>query len=558
LNTFKIGETKTDELGNIETVPNSSFDSISKLLFQSLHTIDPRIKAEKSKLKLEPSFEFDKIGSKYEEDFLFRHIPQFIGEEWFQLLESQREFTSIVNFDSTFTRQRTDFTIEFPYKISDKHGIVIEIDGPHHWENQSQMILDEQRDTATANTGWLNTLRIQTRNFGNIQGQLTRLKELSKEHYFQILKQNFATPFYQNEIGLRTLQVVLSPFAIARLQKVLIHSIIQNKLNLQNKKWNIAVIERDVPCAALAIADLQQQLKNIFALKGENVFPEIELTVFVTPEFKSAEINRQDFKKHFSNINFIDVANSTSSIEFDLLLDISILQRKGFSGNEIFIAAKNKVVIRSSHHLTTKRHFLTSDVISYQKFVQYNSNNPDQSLFELKPIHTLRYFLQNIFRKYNFREGQIEILNKALQGESVIGLLPTGGGKSLTYQLAALFSETATLAGFTKYNAADYWGRTAIQFAHRGAAYLIVAIVVFFFLKARKIEGNKIFNAALKLLPATVLLQATIGIFTVINCVGSIPVGWGVLHQAGAMLLIANVAVLWFGLNRTGRLNITE
>ncbi|NUM50006.1 MAG: ATP-dependent DNA helicase RecQ [Flavobacteriales bacterium] len=438
LNTFKIGETKTDELGNIETVPNSSFDSISKLLFQSLHTIDPRIKAEKSKLKLEPSFEFDKIGSKYEEDFLFRHIPQFIGEEWFQLLESQREFTSIVNFDSTFTRQRTDFTIEFPYKISDKHGIVIEIDGPHHWENQSQMILDEQRDTATANTGWLNTLRIQTRNFGNIQGQLTRLKELSKEHYFQILKQNFATPFYQNEIGLRTLQVVLSPFAIARLQKVLIHSIIQNKLNLQNKKWNIAVIERDVPCAALAIADLQQQLKNIFALKGENVFPEIELTVFVTPEFKSAEINRQDFKKHFSNINFIDVANSTSSIEFDLLLDISILQRKGFSGNEIFIAAKNKVVIRSSHHLTTKRHFLTSDVISYQKFVQYNSNNPDQSLFELKPIHTLRYFLQNIFRKYNFREGQIEILNKALQGESVIGLLPTGGGKSLTYQLAAL------------------------------------------------------------------------------------------------------------------------
>jgi cytochrome c oxidase assembly protein subunit 15 len=123
---------------------------------------------------------------------------------------------------------------------------------------------------------------------------------------------------------------------------------------------------------------------------------------------------------------------------------------------------------------------------------------------------------------------------------------------------AALFSETATLAGFTKYNVADYWGRTAIQFAHRGAAYLIVAIVVFFFLKARKIEGNKIFNAALKLLPATVLLQATIGIFTVINCVGSIPVGWGVLHQAGAMLLIANVAVLWFGLNRTGRLNITE
>ena len=438
LSTFKIGETKTDELGNMETIPNNSFDSISKFLFKSLHTIDPRIKAEKSKLKLVPSFEFDKIGSKYEEDFLFRHIPQFIGEEWFQLLESQREFTSIVNSDSTFTRQRTDFTIEFPYKISSKHGIVIEVDGPHHRENQSQMILDGQRDTATANAGWLNTLRIQTRNFGNIQSQLTRLKELSKENYFKILKQNFATPLYQNEIGLRTLQVVLSPFAIGRLQKVLIHSILQNKLNLQNKKWNIAVIERDVPCAALAIADLQQQLKNIFALKGENVFPEIELTVFVTPEFKSAEINRQDFKKHFSNINFIDVANATSSIEFDLLLDISVLQRKVFSGNEIFIAARNKVVIRSSHHQRTKRQFLTSDIISFSNFVTPNIQEPEKTVFAPDKVLLLEYFLQNIFRKETFRAGQLEILNKALQGQSVIGLLPTGGGKSLTYQLAAL------------------------------------------------------------------------------------------------------------------------
>jgi len=71
-----------------------------------------------------------------------------------------------------------------------------------------------------------------------------------------------------------------------------------------------------------------------------------------------------------------------------------------------------------------------------------------------------------------------------------------------------------------------------------------------FFLKARKTERNKIFKSALNLFPVTVLLQAVIGIITVINCVGSIPVSWGVLHQAGAMLLIANVAVLWFGLDR--------
>ncbi len=51
---------------------------------------------------------------------------------------------------------------------------------------------------------------------------------------------------------------------------------------------------------------------------------------------------------------------------------------------------------------------------------------------------SLEYFLKSIFRKNNFRPGQLPIINKALQVKSVIGLLPTGGGKSITYQLSAL------------------------------------------------------------------------------------------------------------------------
>ncbi len=58
---------------------------------------------------------------------------------------------------------------------------------------------------------------------------------------------------------------------------------------------------------------------------------------------------------------------------------------------------------------------------------------------------SLTYFLQNIFRKESFREGQLPILNRALQGKSVIGLLPTGGGKSLTYQIASLLQAGVTM-----------------------------------------------------------------------------------------------------------------
>lgn len=57
----------------------------------------------------------------------------------------------------------------------------------------------------------------------------------------------------------------------------------------------------------------------------------------------------------------------------------------------------------------------------------------------------LRYILQNIFRKNKFRAGQEAIINRALQGKDVIGLLPTGGGKSLTYQICSLLHPGVTV-----------------------------------------------------------------------------------------------------------------
>ena len=57
----------------------------------------------------------------------------------------------------------------------------------------------------------------------------------------------------------------------------------------------------------------------------------------------------------------------------------------------------------------------------------------------------LRYFLNLLFRKEDFRPGQLPILTRALSLKSVIGLLPTGGGKSLRYQLAAILQPGVTV-----------------------------------------------------------------------------------------------------------------
>lgn len=53
--------------------------------------------------------------------------------------------------------------------------------------------------------------------------------------------------------------------------------------------------------------------------------------------------------------------------------------------------------------------------------------------------------LQTYFGYDEFRPGQREIINEIINGRDVIGVLPTGGGKSLCYQIPALASKGLTL-----------------------------------------------------------------------------------------------------------------
>jgi ATP-dependent DNA helicase RecQ len=57
----------------------------------------------------------------------------------------------------------------------------------------------------------------------------------------------------------------------------------------------------------------------------------------------------------------------------------------------------------------------------------------------------LTHLLRTIFRKQDFREGQAEAVYNAVRGDDAIVLLPTGGGKSIIYQLSGLLSPGITL-----------------------------------------------------------------------------------------------------------------
>lgn len=56
---------------------------------------------------------------------------------------------------------------------------------------------------------------------------------------------------------------------------------------------------------------------------------------------------------------------------------------------------------------------------------------------------------QNLLKKYfgyeNFRPGQIEIINHILNGEDCLGIMPTGAGKSICYQVPAMILPGVTI-----------------------------------------------------------------------------------------------------------------
>ena len=55
---------------------------------------------------------------------------------------------------------------------------------------------------------------------------------------------------------------------------------------------------------------------------------------------------------------------------------------------------------------------------------------------------TVDDMLKNVFGLDTFRAGQQEVVDRLLEGESALAVFPTGGGKSLCYQLPALVFES--------------------------------------------------------------------------------------------------------------------
>ena len=341
-------------------------------------------------------------------DFFEHIIPNEFGQYAFvqSLIIPEIEINDICGYNAEFVAQQVDFYLP-------QAKLVIEIDGSQHF-NPAQQQLDYRRDIYLINKG-IEVVRISTQELLNgtyhhkieaIINRLNRCKDLLDYYIPQAIEQE-----NQEEL-LRTKYL---PTAIIRFQLLVLELLMSGQLKLQEDWYFSIFTDTSLPnFAQLAIDDLLIWLDHLYLLKNKTAIQKPQVHIEITK-------NEHTFKPNAININFSLHKRYTDE---DKRYFKTIFVRTDYFDN--FPVSDSPTFIEEWFKWSNINYF----VVSTSQPIRYNITKQDEK--------TLKFFLQNIFNKPSFRDGQFPILQNALNRRDTIGLLPTGGGKSLCYQLPCL------------------------------------------------------------------------------------------------------------------------
>lgn len=325
------------------------------------------------------------VGSNAEQQFLESVLKPVLGFPLLDFLHLQRDLVSLGLDPVQFAQQRADFVLE----TGRGHKLVIEVDGGQHLA-PAQLTLDRKRDSALKSAGW-QVWRVPTHLLDNPKALQASLKNFLKDKKGNPLwghKQLISAPRPR-----QLMTCVWGATTASRLQFLVLEALRNGHLPWEGI-WRLQVIEHDTDIADAALTDLIDWFGRLRELHGFSPCPSISLSV---------------------------------ENEVDLIADISVLQPyRAAYVSHVPVAWSRPANFAAP---TPKRKFASG---------MFTETAPDK--------HLLETFVQDLFRKTELREGQWEILCRIMAGKDVVGLLPTGGGKSLTYQLPGLL-----LGGLTLY-----------------------------------------------------------------------------------------------------------
>lgn len=323
------------------------------------------------------------IGSEAEREFFDTVLKPTLGYPLLDFLRPQRDLISLGLDPNLFERQRVDFALE-TYRGTQGIKLIIEVDGPCR-----QYHLDHKRNDALLRQGY-QVWRIPV---NRLHDPATLRKELTNYLRDQNGKPLWGvTQKISQPRPTSYLTCVWGATVASRIQFLVLEALRQGAIDW-GRPCRIQIIASESDIGLFALIDLQDWLGRLARLHGRVDVPE-----------------------------FIFCDESP-----DLIVDVSVLQ-------------PHKLPLETKLPVAWSRPANLIAPVARRKYQpgMHLKTVPDKPLIES--------FVQDLFRKNELRDGQYEILCRILCGQDVVGLLPTGGGKSLTYQLSGLL-----LGGLTLY-----------------------------------------------------------------------------------------------------------
>ena len=294
------------------------------------------------------------------------------------------------------------------------YNAVIEIDGSQHQMNSEQNIKDTNRDELLKRYN-VEIIRLQTYQLKD----LTLLKEK-----LSVLKINWD---YRNATFSAThLTDTDKNYLLATRIEMLLLSLYENGyIKLNDKTIELNVYSNDnltKQSIEISVKNFLLWLKNICILQN---------TTFNLPEINISLVENEHSLSIMSGINVaISLVDVYSQTNFDNVIYIK---------NDFFLYENNLIPEQTQFNAPSTYLFKKNYFIVKSHKINYNLTKDEHS-------EALEFILKNVSNIYNeFRANQLDIILECLNNRSVIGVLPTGAGKSLCYQLVSLLLPTKTI-----------------------------------------------------------------------------------------------------------------
>jgi ATP-dependent DNA helicase RecQ len=347
---------------------------------------------------IDPALQYD---SDEERVFHTEWVPRNLGSAAARWIVPQAPLDTLLSAfgEKPESQRRLDFLVAPPRT----QPFVIEIDGQQH---QGAEAVDDDRDERLASIG-IEVIRITASEIrlsrgGALKRVLARWGET----------ESFGPP---SDV---TRRAALVPTQIHRFAVALIDSIASG--HLSGSRWVIQVRDPLGDCSAIAAPyfDLFSAVDRLW--RGGAMPDEILLD---WSDSRHRYVREADgwFEQPLQEFPDIDLV---VRLEVDRT-PVELLERSG---------SAPEVVVRSAH-LPVR----PTEV----EFGGVRRTNVSGGLQEI--TDDLRAILRAIFAKEDFREGQLSAIVQVLKGGDCAALLPTGAGKSLIYQTAALCLPGRTL-----------------------------------------------------------------------------------------------------------------